>query len=84
MNIIRSKELARHIKEKGTYECLEVPCVHFHLEITDMKKYPSHILKSDTSSGNINEKAKHWLDSFEKFYKKYIIMLSESLNSSLL
>ena len=41
-----------------------------------MKQYLTHILKSDTSSGDMNEKGDHWLDSFEKFHKKYIIMTS--------
>ena len=50
----------------------------------DLKNYLTHILKSDTSSGDMNEKLGHWLDSFEKFYKKYIIMPSQSLNSSFL
>ena len=49
-----------------------------------MKQYSTHILKSDTSSGAINEKVDRWLDSFEKLHKKYIIMPSESLNSSFL
>ena len=49
-----------------------------------MKHYLTKILKRDTSSGDINEKVDHWLDSFEKFHKKYIIMPLESLNSSFL
>ena len=47
-----------------------------------MKQYSTHILKSDTSSRDMNKKVDHWLDSFENFHKKYIIMPSESLNSS--
>ena len=43
-------------------------------------KYWTHVLKNDTSSGNMDEKVDHWLDSFEKFHKKYIIMPSISLN----
>ena len=70
--------------QKGNYECLEVACVHFHSKRTDMKQWSNHILKSDTSSGDINEKVDHWLDSFEKFHKKHIIMPTESLNSPLL
>ena len=50
--------------KKGTYECLEVPYVHFHLKITDMKHYSTHILKSDTSTGDMNEKVDHSLYSF--------------------
>ena len=46
-----------------------------------MKHYLTHILKSDTSSGDINEKVDHWLDSCGNFHKKYIIMPSRSLNS---
>ena len=47
--------------KKGTYECLDVPCVHFHIKINDMKHYLTKILKSDTSSGDMNEKVYHWL-----------------------
>ena len=45
-----------------------------------MKHYLTHILKNDTSSGDMDEKVDHWLDSSEKFHKKYIIMPSLSLN----
>ena len=38
--------------------------------------------KDDTSSGDMNEKVDHWLDSFEKSHTSYIIMPFESLNSS--
>ena len=34
----------------------------------------TNILKIDTSSGDMNEKVDHWLDSFEKSDKKYMIM----------
>ena len=30
---------------KGTYECLEIKCVHCHLKKNDMKYYLTHILK---------------------------------------
>ena len=30
---------------KGTYECLEMPCVNFHLKKNDMKDYLTHVLK---------------------------------------
>ena len=46
-----------------------------------MKHYLNHILKSDTSSGDMNEKVDHWLDSFEIFHKNYITMPSLLLNS---
>ena len=49
-----------------------------------MKQYSTHILKSDTSIGDMNEKVHHWLDFLEIFHKKSIIMPSESLNSFLL
>ena len=39
-------------------------------------------IKSDTSDGDMDENIDHWLDSFEKFRKKYIIMTSEPLNYS--
>ena len=66
---------------KGTYECLEMPCVYFRLKNNDMKYYLTHILKNNTSSGDVDEKVYNWLDSFEKFHKKYIIIPSISLNS---
>ena len=47
-----------------------------------MKHYLTNILKSDTSSCDLNGKVDHWLDSFENFYNKYIIMPLESLNYS--
>ena len=46
-----------------------------------MKDYLTHVFKNDTSSGDMDEKVDHWLDSFEKFHKNYIIMPSISLNS---
>ena len=49
-----------------------------------MKQYLTHILKSDTSSGDMNGKVDHWFYSFGNFHKKYIIMPSESLDSSFL
>ena len=47
-----------------------------------MKPYLTNILNSNTSSGDMNEKIDHWLDSLENFHKKYIIMPLESFNSS--
>ena len=44
----------------------------------------NHILTVDTSSGDMNEKVDHWLDSFQEFHKKYIIMPSQLLSSSFL
>ena len=46
-----------------------------------MKHYLTNILKVETSSGDMNEKVEHWLDSFEKFHKNYIIIPSLSLNA---
>ena len=39
-----------------------------------MNHYMANILKIGTSSGDMNDKVDHWLDFFEKFHKKYIIM----------
>ena len=66
--------------KKGTYECLEIPFVHFRFKKNEMKDYLTHVLKNKTSSGDMDEKADHWFDSFENFHKKYIIMPSISLN----
>ena len=41
-----------------------------------MKHYLIHILKNDTSIVDMNEMVDHWLDFFENFHKKYIIMPS--------
>ena len=65
---------------KGTYECLKMSCVHFHLKNNDMKYYLTQVLKNYTSRFDMDEKVNHWLDSFEKFHKKYIIMPSILLN----
>ena len=46
-----------------------------------MKDYLTHVLKNDTSSGDMDEKVDHWFDSFENFHKKYIVIPSLSLNS---
>ena len=64
------------LSENGTYECLEVPCVHFHYFFY-MKHYLTHILKIDTPSGDMNEKVDYWFDSLEIFHKKYSIMPSQ-------
>ena len=66
--------------KKGTYECLDVPCVNFHIKIIKTKYYLTSILKRDTSSDDMKKKVDRWLDSFEISHKKYIIMPSESLN----
>ena len=66
--------------EKGTYESPEMPCEHFCLKRKKFKDYWTRVLKNDTSSDDMNEKVDHWLDPFENFHKKYIIMPSLSLN----
>ena len=60
------------------------PMCIFPFNKTDMKQYLTHTLKRVTSSADTNEKVDHWLDYFEKFYKKNIIMPSQSLDSSFL
>ena len=65
--------------KKRTYECLEMPGENFCLKENEMKYYWTHVLKNDTSSGDMDKKVNHWLDFFEKFHKKYIIMPSLSL-----
>ena len=45
-----------------------------------MKDYLTHVFQNKTSSGDMDEKVYHWLDSFENFHKKYIIMPSILLN----
>ena len=67
--------------KKGTNECQEIPCVNFGLKNNDMKDYFTHVLKNVTASDDMDKKVDHWLDSFEKFHKKYIFMPSISLNS---
>ena len=57
-----------------------MPCVHFHLKENNMKDYLNSIFKNNTSSGDMNEKVDHWLNSFKIFHKKYIIITSTSLN----
>ena len=57
-----------------------MPCEHLCFKNNEIKDYWIHVLKNDTSSGDLDEKVDHWLDSFENFHKKYIIMPSLSLN----
>ena len=42
----------------------------------------SNILKCDNSSDDMKEKIDHWLDSFEKFYKQYKTIPTESYKYS--
>ena len=49
-----------------------------------MKDYWTHVLKNDTSSGDMDENVDHWFDSFENSHKKYIIMPLLLLNSLLI
>ena len=70
--------------EKVTYECLEMPCEHFCLKKNEIKDYRTRVLKNDTTSGDVDEMVYHWLVSFEKFHKQYIIMPSLSLNPLLI
>ena len=72
------------VLENGNLQLSRSSMCIFIYKKNDMKHYLNHILKSDTSSGDMNEKVDHWLDSFEKFYKKYIIMPSQLLNYSFL
>ena len=58
--------------------------MYISIKEKDMKHYLNHILKSDTSSGDMNKKVDHWLDYFENSHKKYIVIPSQSLNSSFL
>ena len=69
---------------KGTYECLEIPCEHFCLKKNEIKDYWTRVLKNDTTSDDMDEMVDHWLVSFEKFYKQYIIMPSLLLNPLLI
>ena len=57
-----------------------MPCENFCLKNNEMKDYWTHVFKNYTSSGYTDEKVDHWFDSFEKFYKKCIIMPSVLLN----
>ena len=66
--------------KKGTHEILDVPCVHFNVEIIQMRKYLISILKQDTPSEYRKEKIDHWLDYLKKsqtvyYYANSIIQL---------
>ena len=75
--------LKKNTRKRNLRVSISSMCI-FPFKNKYMKQYSTNILKSNTSSSNIIEKVYHWLDSFEKFHKKYIIMPSESLNYSLL
>ena len=70
--------------EKRNLQVSKISMCTFSFKYIDMEQYSTNVFKSVTSSGVINEKVDHWLDSFDKFHKKYIIMPSESLNVSFL
>ena len=57
-----------------------MPCEHFKLKKNEIKYNWTRVLKNDMSSGDMDEMVDHWLVSFEKFHKKYIIMPSLSLS----
>ena len=57
-----------------------MPCEHFCLKNNEVKDYLTRVLKNYTKSDDMDEMVDHWLVSFEKFHKKYIIMPSLSLN----
>ena len=61
-----------------------MPCEDLCLKNKEIKDYWTHIFKNDTSSGDMDEKVDHWLDSFENFHNKYIIMPSLLLHSLLI
>ena len=63
---------------KGTHESLDVACLHFNDEIIKMIQYLNNILKGYTSIDDLKDRIYHWLDSFVKFHKIYIIMPTES------
>ena len=65
---------------KGTYECIEIPCEHFCLKRNEVKDYWNRVLKNDTTSDDMDELVNHCLVSFEKFHKQYIIMPSLLFN----
>ena len=47
--------------KKGTYECLYVSGVHLHIKRIKNMHYFTNILKSETSSGDMNENIYQWL-----------------------
>ena len=63
--------------KKGTRKSLDFVYLYFNVEIIKTRQYLTNILECDTSSNDTKEKIEHWLDSFQKFHKKYIIMPTE-------
>ena len=68
----------------GRKSSMKVLMLYIHISMlkNNMRQYLSNILKWDTHSDYTKEKIYHWLDYFEKFHKQYIIMATESYNSS--
>ena len=64
-------------QNKDSHESLDVVCSHFNVEIIKMRQYLSNILKCDTLSDDMKVKIDHWLDYFQNYYEKYIIMPTE-------
>ena len=61
--------------KKGTYECLEILCEHFSFKKNEIKDYWTHVLKNDTSSGDMDEMVYHWLVSFESPTRSILLCL---------
>ena len=67
---------------KFTHEILDIEYLHLNVERIKMRIYLTNILKLDNSSDDMIKNIDHWLDSFKKFHKKYIILLTWSYHSS--
>ena len=74
---INSGSLQYFYWKRDTYEGPYVACLHFNYERIKRRQYLTNILKCDTSSGDMKENINHWLDLFEKFHKKYVIIPKE-------
>ena len=50
-------------------------CENFCLKKNEIKDYLTHLFKNDNSSGYMDEKVDHWLDSFENSTRSILLFL---------
>ena len=70
--------------EKGTSECIDIPCEHYTIKMNKVKGYWARVLKIYTTLFAMNELVDDCLVTLEKFHKQYNIIPSLSLDPLLI
>ena len=70
--------------EKGSYECIDMPCGHYSIKRNEVKRYWDRALIQEPTLSSMNKVVVYCLVKFDNFQKQYIIIPSLSLNPLLL